>query len=76
MTEKTQNLILAQLRTIRAEQDASRERDREMLRRITQIENLKRDMSHITDELVSDRHSVDGLRERIERIERRLDLVD
>lgn len=76
MTENTENLILEQLKAIRAEQKSARERDKELLRRVTQIENVRRDLAEIISDQVGDRHSVDGLRERVERIERRLELVD
>ncbi|PWB39563.1 MAG: hypothetical protein C3F19_14880 [Rhodocyclales bacterium] len=61
-----------------AEQTAARERDAEILTRLASIENglarISRDEALTYTELVQDRHVVDKLKERIERIERRLEL--
>jgi DNA-binding ferritin-like protein len=78
MSEGIDNLVLEHLKKIQGEQTAARERDAEMLSRLAQIETsvarLARDGADQFAETVSDRHSVDKLRERIERIERRLEL--
>lgn len=78
MTENIENLILEHLKKIQAEQTAARERDAEILARLASIENglarISRDEALTYSELVQDRHVVDKLKERIERIERRLEL--
>jgi predicted nuclease with TOPRIM domain len=78
MTENIENLILEHLKKIQAEQTAARERDTEILMRLSSIENglarITRDEALTYSELVQDRHVVDKLKERIERIERRLEL--
>ena len=66
------------LKKIQAEQATARERDAEILTRLSSIENglarISRDEALTYTELVQDRHVVDKLKERIERIERRLEL--
>jgi hypothetical protein len=78
MADTVNNLMLEHLKKIQAEQSASRERDAEMLSRLAHIETsiarLARDGADNFAETVADRHSVDKLKERIERIERRLEL--
>ncbi len=78
MTENIENLILEHLKKIQAEQTAARERDAEILTRLSSIENglarISRDEALTYTELVQDRHVVDKLKERIDRIERRLEL--
>ncbi len=78
MIGNIENLILEHLKTIQAEQAAARERDAEVLARLSSIENglarISRDEALTYTELVQDRHVVDKLKERIERIERRLEL--
>ncbi len=79
MSEQIDNLILEHLKKIQAEQAASRERDAEIMGRLANIESglarITRDESNTYTELIQDRHVVDKLRERIERIERRLELA-
>jgi hypothetical protein len=78
MTEKVDNLVLEHLKKIQGEQSASRERDSEILSRLAHIETsvarLARDGADNFAEVIADRHAVDKLKERIERIERRLEL--
>lgn len=78
MAETIDNLVLQNLIKIQTEQAASRERDTEILSRLSMIESgiarISRDESANYAEIVQDRHSVDKLKERIERIERRLEL--
>lgn len=75
---ETDNLVLERLKQIQAEQAAARERDQDILARLAHIESglarVTRDESANYAEIVEDRHAVDKLRERIERIERRLEL--
>lgn len=72
------NLVLEHLKRIQAEQAAAREPDQEILSRLSHIESglarIARDESSNYTEIVEDRHAVDKLRERVERIERRLEL--
>lgn len=79
MTEAIENLMLEHLKKIQAEQSAARERDTEILTRLSHIESgiarIARDESMNYGEIIEDRHSVDKLKERIERIERRLELT-
>jgi len=78
MSENIGNLMLEHLEKIQVEQAAARERDIEILGRLSMIESgiarVARDESANYAEIVQDRHSVDKLKERIERIERRLEL--
>lgn len=73
-----ENMMLEMLKKIQAEQSLSRERDQEILSRLSNIESgiarLARDDATNYGEIVQDRHAVDKLKERIERIERRLEL--
>jgi chromosome segregation ATPase len=73
-----ENLILEHLKRLQAEQSAARERDQEILSRLSHIESglarITRDESQNYSEIVENRHLVDKLKERIERIERRLEL--
>ncbi|MFT4197100.1 MAG: hypothetical protein QM601_04210 [Pseudoxanthomonas sp.] len=73
-----ENLILEHLKKIQTEQGAARERDAQIMARLGQIElgiaRISRDEAANYSEIVQDRHVVDRLKERIERIERRLEL--
>lgn len=76
--ENVENLMLEHLKKIQAEQSAAKERDQEIISRLSHIESglarITRDESANYAEMVEDRHSVDKLRERLERIERRLEI--
>jgi IS1 family transposase len=78
MADAVENLVLEHLKKIQAEQGASRERDAEMLSRLahmeTSIARLGRDGADIFAEAIADRHAIDKRKDRIERIERRLEL--
>jgi hypothetical protein len=78
MTEAMDDLVLEHLKKIQAEQTSSRECDAEMLSRLahikTSIVRLARDGAENFAEAVSDRHAIDKLKERIDRLERRLEL--
>ena len=78
MSENIDNLILEHLKRIQAEQSNARERDQEILNRLSLIESglarVTRDESANYSEIIANRHTVDKLKERIERIERRLEL--
>lgn len=75
---KVDDIVLEHLKKIQAEQSASRERDAEILSRLafleTGIARLTRDNAENYAEAVTDRHTLDGLKAPIERIERRLEL--
>lgn len=77
-TDKVDNLILEHLKKIQTEQSAARERDAEIMSRLAHIETgiakISRDESINYGEIIQDRHTVDKLKERIERIERRMEL--
>ena len=78
MTDNAENIILEHLKKIQAEQTAARECDAEILTRLAHIESgvarITRDEASTYTELIQVRHMVDKLKERIERIERRLEL--
>jgi hypothetical protein len=80
MADTIDNLVLEHLKKIQAEQAASRDRDAQIMSRLGHIESglarISRDEAANYSEIVHDRHSVDKLRERMDRIEKRLDLVD
>ena len=74
------NLVLEHLHAIRTEQAASRERDAEILLRLGNIETaaarVGRHGSENYAELVEGRHELDKLKPRVDRIERRLEIID
>lgn len=78
MTENVENLLLEHLKKIQMEQSAARERDRELMTRLGQIETMiariGRDNAHAYEEQIEDRHALDALKARIDRIERRLEI--
>lgn len=78
MSDNIENLILEHLKRLQAEQTAARERDQEILSRLSHIESgiarLTRDESANYSEIIENRHAVDKLKDRIERIERRLEI--
>ncbi len=80
MSDKVENLMLEHLKKIQGEQAASRERDRELMTRLGQIETMiariGRDNAHAFEEQIEDRHALDAIKDRVERIERRLELGD
>lgn len=80
MTDNIDNIILETLKKIQAEQSASRDRDAEILSRLSHIESglarVTREEAINYTEIIQDRHIVDKLKERIEKIERRLELTE
>lgn len=78
MAENIENLILEHLKRIQTEQASARERDHEILARLSHIESglarIARDESTNYSEIIENRHIVDKLKERLERIERRLEI--
>lgn len=80
MTENVENLILEHLKRIQAEQAATRASLTEVVSRLGQIETmvgrLLRDNADAYGERIEDRHALDALKSRIERIERRLEISE
>lgn len=78
----TENLVLEQLRAIRNEiaelRSESRENFSAMGQRLTSMElnmaGMRKDFANIYGDVVSQSHRYDRLLERIERVERRLEL--
>lgn len=73
-----ENLILEHLKKIQSEQSAARDRDLEIMTRLSHLEagiaRVCRDEANNYAEIIHDRHTLDKLTQRIERIERRLEL--
>lgn len=80
MTENVENLILEQLRKIRGVQDDQSAQLDQLLTRMNgvekQLSRITRDEATNYAELIDDRHRLDAVVKRIERIERRLELED
>ena len=78
MSDTVENLVLEHLKKIQIELVASRERDAEILARLGHIElglaRIARDEATNYGEIIQDRHVVDKIKERLDRIERRLEL--
>jgi hypothetical protein len=79
MSDNVENLVLEHLKKIQIELVASRERDAEILARLGHIElglaRIARDEATNYGEIIQDRHVVDKIKERLNRIERRLELI-
>lgn len=80
MIDDVENLVLEHLKKIQGEQSASRDRDREIITRLGQlgsaVARIGRDNAHAFAEQVEDRHALDAVKIRLERIERRLEIGD
>lgn len=78
MTEHVENLILEHLRAIRSDIAAMKDNMHDVKHRLNSIESgiatLRRESSNNYGEIIDNRHMVDKLIERIERIEHRLAL--
>jgi hypothetical protein len=78
MSDNVENLVLEHLKKIQLELVASRERDAEILARLGHIElglaRIARDEATNYGEIIQDRHVVDKIKQRLDRIERRLEL--
>ena len=74
------SLILELLKKIQAELSASRERDREVIHRLGNVEisvaTLRRELGHCEESIAGINVRMDRMSDRIERIERRLELTD
>jgi hypothetical protein len=79
MTENVENLVLEQLRAIRADIGELKENDKEMLQRLARLEmgqaNINHGLAFAQDTSAEQSLRYDRLKERIERIERRLELI-
>jgi hypothetical protein len=80
MTDNVENLILEHLRALRAGQDRIEQEQREVQARLTSLEpavlGTKREVLHTQEERARRQLSIDGIKERLLRVERRLDLAD
>ena len=80
MGENIENLLLEHLRAIRTDIASITEDTREIKSRLTVVESgvasLRRDNGDFATSIAAQHQSYDRLTDRIERIERRLDLAD
>ena len=80
MTESVENLVLEQLRIIRADLASVKDDTREIKTRLAVVESgiasLRRDNGDFATTQAAQHLAYDRLAERVERIERRLDLAD
>ena len=78
--ENVDNLIIEHLRAMRADIGAIRDDMREVKTRLTHVESgiasLKRDSAHQYDETASSNVRYDRLAERLEQLEKRMNLVN
>lgn len=79
MGDNVENLILEHLRAIRTDISVIREDVREVKQRLTSLElsvsGLKRDYAQLYGDLAEQHTRYDRLVDRVERIERRLDIA-
>lgn len=79
MTDAIENLVLEHLKKIQAEQTAARERDREILARLANLEaghgHLTSHIGHLASSIAQQQVALDRMSNRIEHIERRLELA-
>lgn len=80
MANETESLILEHLRAIRAKQDEHDQRFREVLTRLTENEQatlgLRCDLLAPDERTLHMLHRMDGFDQRLERIEKRLGLIE
>lgn len=80
MDVNVENLILEHLRGIRADIGGIKDDVREIKQRLTSLEaavvGLRRDNANLYGDVIDQQARYDRLAERVERIERRLDLAD
>ena len=80
MADNVENLILEHLRAIHADIGGIKEDVREIKQRLTSLEaavaGLRRDNANLYSDVIDQQARYDRLAERVERIERRLDLAD
>lgn len=79
MTDNVENLILEHLRALRAGQDRLESEMRELGARLTSLEAGmaagRRDGTHNYEEIIRQQSSIDQIKVRIDRIEKRLDIA-
>jgi hypothetical protein len=79
MTDNTENLILEHLKRFQAGQERIVAELKEIKSRLSQLEigvaGIRGDIAHVSGDQARQQVSIDGLVERIERIERRLELA-
>jgi len=79
MTENIENLILEHLRALRAVMDRVGECLNDLKARVGQVEDhiagMRRDLSTLHADIAITHKRLDGLESRVERIEKRLELV-
>jgi uncharacterized coiled-coil protein SlyX len=79
MNKSIEDLILEHLKRFQADLAAARERDSEMLARLGRLElaiaGLRRDIAHFDEGAAEQSLRLDRLVERVDRIERRLELA-
>jgi hypothetical protein len=80
MTDNVENLILEHLRGLRAGQDSIVREIRELQSRVSSLEaavlGTKRDMVFTQEDVARQQVTLDSIKDRLTRVERRLDLVD
>jgi hypothetical protein len=80
MTENVENLILEHLRGLRAGQASIVHEIRELQSRVSSLKaavlGTKRDLVFTQEDVARQQVSIDTIKERLTRVERRLDLVD
>lgn len=76
--DNVENIVIEHLKRIQAEQAAARERDAEIINRLGRMElalaGLRRDQAHYDETGAEQSLRLDRLSERIDRIERRLEI--
>jgi len=79
VADNVENIVIEILRRMQSELSAIRESNREIVSRLGSIEQgisrIARDRADDYGDVMQNRRRIDGLQERVERIERRLDLV-
>lgn len=80
MVEAADNLVLEQLRLIRAEIASIKDDGREVKNRLATLEvgqgTILQHLGHLASSIAQQQISLDRVGDRVERIERRLDLAD
>jgi hypothetical protein len=80
MTDEVSNLIIEHLRALRAGQDCLQARIEELTARMGGVEvavaGLRRDVAHLDSDWAEQSVRADGLAARVDRIERRLELIE
>ena len=79
MTDETENLIFEHLKSFQSGQERIERELKEIKGRLSQVEigsaAVRGDIAHLTGDVARLRFAFDGMSERIDRIERRLELV-